>query len=257
METPQPPQIDPASAGEPSMSLTDRFTDMFFSPGAVFDDVKLAPPKAVNWLLPLILSMVVSVVSAIVIFSQPAIMQQLLQQVHQKQAKAFQKAISEGKMTEQQAADLQDKTEKAMPMLFRIAAPIGAFFFSAFKLFAVALVAWLVARFAFHSQISYMKAVEFTGLATVVSIVGALITTLLITSYGDMLATSGPALLVGHRDSLNKVHVTLARLDVFELWFVGLVAYGVARMSGVQWFKPALCLYAIWALLMIGGVWIS
>ena len=257
METPQPPLIEPTDAEMPTMSLTDRLTDIFFSPGAVFDSIKAGPPKAVNWVLPMILSMIVGVVSSIVIFSQPAIMQQFMQQMHQKQNQQFQKAIKGGSMTEQQAADAQDKVDKVMVPIMRIGAPIGAVFGAPAQIFVLALVVWLLVRYAFHTPIAYMKAVEATGLAMMVGIVGGMVTTLLIVWYGDMLAAPSPALFLDHRDLANKVCVVLSKLNVFTLWFMAVLACSVARLAGVSWIKPALWIYGIWALFTLASIAIS
>lgn len=247
------PPVDPATSEATSMSLTDRLTDIFFSPGAVFDSIKLGPPKVINWILPMLLAIVVGAVAAIVMFSQPGV----IQQIRQSQAKQYEKMIKQGKLTEQQAADIQEKSEKFTgPKFLQIASAVAVVFVVPIRLFAIALVAWLLGRFAFKGKMDYLQALEVVGISSIISILGGLVATFLISSFGDMMATTNPTLFIDHRDITNKVHMMLSKFDLFELWFLGLVSHGIARLSGTQWFKPAICIFGIWALLTIGPVWI-
>ena len=56
--TPPPPV---GASSEPS-SLTDRLANVICAPGEVFAEIKNAPVRASNWLVPLILSCIATVV---------------------------------------------------------------------------------------------------------------------------------------------------------------------------------------------------
>ena len=64
---PPPPETAPS---EPS-SLTDRLTNVIAAPGEVFPEIKNAPVRSSNWLVPLILACIATVIYVSVAFSQP------------------------------------------------------------------------------------------------------------------------------------------------------------------------------------------
>jgi hypothetical protein len=132
---------------------------------------------------------------------------------------------------------------------------LGSIFFNAAMLFLFALVVWLVGRFAFHGQFDYMQAVEVVGLSTMISVVGAIVSMLLVVIYGDMAMSPSPILLVGHFDPNNKIHLLLTSLNFVTIWWLVVVSVGLARLSGAGLVKSAVFLfglwYAVWALFVL------
>ena len=59
------------------MSLTARLFNVFADPGEVFEEVKNGKPSAANWMVPALVFALAGVISVVVIFSQPAIVQQI------------------------------------------------------------------------------------------------------------------------------------------------------------------------------------
>src|SRR6266853_6592326 len=112
----QPPslsEVQSAVPKPPAMSLPARLLNVFASPGEVFDDIQAAAPAASNWLVPALLFALVGVISVMIIFAQPTIVQPIVEQ----QAKKMDEAVKAGKMTQAQA----DQAEKFMgPMTFKI-----------------------------------------------------------------------------------------------------------------------------------------
>src|ERR1039457_44708 len=88
--TPATPPMPP-----PATSLGARLLNVFASPAEVFEEVRTAPSTVANWLVPTLLSALVGLVACLLIFSQPAIVQQL----HEQQAKAIDQQVKAGKMT--------------------------------------------------------------------------------------------------------------------------------------------------------------
>jgi len=243
-ESAQIPNSQPG--GEPErLSLTDRLTDVFFSPNRVFDSLKNRPPAVVNWLLPMILSMVITSTSLFLLFSQPAI----IQTIRDGMDKSFEPLIAQGKMTTDKAEQTKEMGIKVM----KIATPIGGLASGAAQLFIGALISWLVARWGLRVRLDYVKAMELTGLVMLISLAGMVVKTWLCMSHGDMLSTVGPALFLEHRDSHNKFHVMLSQVDLFQFWSTGVCACGLSRLCGTSWVKPAVWLYGIWALLALGS----
>ena len=99
-----------------------------------------------------------------------------------------------------------------------------------------------------------MKAVEALGLASMISILGSIISMLLAVIYGDLMMTPGPALLIKPFDAANKVHRILSGLNVMAIWHVAVVSLALARLSGSGFAKAALWVFGIWAVLTFGPI---
>jgi len=95
METPPPlSEVQPATPQPPPMSLPARLMNVLAGPGEVFDRIKASLPAASNWLVPALLFALVGAISCFVIFSQPAI----VQQIHEQQAKKMDELVKAGLM---------------------------------------------------------------------------------------------------------------------------------------------------------------
>ena len=245
MEEAQPPPIL-ETPGAPSTSLLSRLTNVFVAPGEVFDEIKSSKPTAANWSVPFVLAMIVGVIYTLVVFSQPAI----IQQMQQAQEKKFEEMVASGKMTQADADKAIAALQKIMgPGLMKIMGCAGAIVVTAAFLFLAALIFWAVGRRALHGNFSYMKAVEAVGVASMINVVGTIVAMLLAVIYGNMMMTLGPALLVSHFDAANKVHRVLSALNVTSLWCVAVSSIALARFTGARFAKAALWLFGIWAVL--------
>lgn len=238
----------------PGMSPAGRLFNIYATPGDVFDEVVAAKPCTANWLVPMLFLCVISVTAVLVLFSQPAI----LQQVRDQQERVFQKQVAAGKMTEAQAEQARKFMEGFGPNMMRITGSIGAVVGGFAWLFLVALVLWLLGRWAFKVDFPYLKAVEVVGLANMVACLGAIATTLLAVARGNMAMTVGPALFIRDFDPTNKIQLLLASLNVMTLWQIAVLSLGLAKLSRVSFAKAALGLYGLWAtsraLIIFGGL---
>jgi hypothetical protein len=73
---------------------------------------------------------------------------------------------------------------------------------------------------------------------------------LLAVIYANPAMTPGPVLFVSHYDPNNKVHMLLSALNVMTLWYIGVLALGMARLSRASFGKAAVWLYGLWY-----GIW--
>lgn len=239
--TPGPPSGTPPT---PATSLAGRLLNVLAAPGDVFDEIKTAPPRTTNWLVPALLSAFFGVLSAIVMYSQPAI----IQQIHEQQAKIFEDQVNAGKMTREQADQIEAASEKfGGPATMMISGSIGAVVTSFARVFWWAFVLWLLGLVFLKTKLDYLKALEVAGLASMIALLGAIITLLLSVSLGKIVAPS-LALLISHFNPKNVLHLALAAMNFFALWLVGVLAVGLSRLSGARFSK------ALW---LTGGFWLT
>src|ERR1051325_384705 len=176
-----PPPIASAQDGL-RMSLGARLTNVFTGPGEVFEQSIKGPPSTANWLLPTLLLCLIGVASTFVIFSQEAVMQP----IREKQAQALEKRLE--KMPKEQREQARAAIEKwSDPALTKYFAAIFAVARSFGWLSFAALVLWLVGVHALKGSFRFMQAVDVCGLAAMISVLGAIITTLLVVVMGNTL----------------------------------------------------------------------
>jgi hypothetical protein len=237
----QEPQ--PEAPKQPSMSLPARLLNVFAVPGDVFADIKAAPASTANWIVPVIISAVVGALCAIVIFSQPAIQQQL----REMQSKAMEQKVKAGKLTRAQADQFSAIAEKfTQPGILKMFGACGAAVGSLIRVLWWALVLWLLGRWFLKAPFGYNKTLEVTGLALMISVLGAIVTVLLTVNLGRMFATPSLALALSDFDTARKGHLMAAAVNVFSLWQVGVMAVGLARLAGVAFLPAAWLVFAYW-----------
>ena len=243
MET-APTSPDPGPT-PPATSVWSRLLNVFAAPGEVFEEVKNSKPSTANWLVPALIYVVVGVVSAIVIFSQPAI----VQQIHDQQEKVMDQQVKAGKLTQAQADQAMAAIDKfAGPTMMIIFGCMGALFGSFIHIFWWAFILWLMGQWFLKIKFPFIQAVEIAGLTTMILVLGTAVSVLLTVILGKIGMTPSLALLVSNFDLKNKTHLLLAAVNVFSFWQVGVAACGLSRVTGVPFTK---------ALLLVGLYWLA
>lgn len=246
MEDPSQTVETPTQSAQ-TMSLFGRLMNVYAAPGEVFETIRRAPPAASNWLAPVLLACAVGVIHVWVMFSQPAIQQQMRTQ----QAVRFEKLVADGRMTAEQAEQAQAQMGDTPILIAKIAGSFGAVFFSFVWLFFLSLVLWLLARWVFKARFAYMKTVEVVGLCTMIGVLGGIVTLLVVVATGNMFMTPSPALLIPDFDTQNKIHLLVSSLNLVTLWYVGVLSMGLSKLTGKSFVTAALWLYGGWALLRV------
>lgn len=222
-------------------------TNVFVAPAEVFDEVKAGPPTPANWAVPTVIAIIAGVIYTMVVFSQPGV----IQNMRDAQEKKMQELVAAGKMTQAQADQSSQITEKFMtPTFFKAIGILAVVIFNPVSLFVIAGVIWLLGRYVLRGNFEYMKAVEVVGLATMISVLGAVVSMLLAVIYANPAMTPSLVLFVSHFDPQNKVHLLLSALNVMTLWYIGVLALGMARLSRASFWKAVVWLYGLWY-----GVW--
>jgi hypothetical protein len=251
-QPPSVPESSPTTPPAPSTSLMARLLNVFATPGEVFEEVKAAPSSVANWLVPALLCSVVGVLASFLIFSQPAI----IQQIHEQQAKMFDDQVKAGKMTQAQADEAVVAAEKfSGPTVLKFFGSIGAFFGSFVSLFWWGLLLWLIGRFALKAELGFMKVLEVAGLASAISVLEALLKTLLVFGLSNPMASPSLALLMKNPNPQNKLYMLLSLLNIMTFWVLAVRSIGLARLAGLSFGRVATWVFGVWALMsgvMIG-----
>ncbi len=236
------------------MPLANRLLNVFAAPGEVFDAVRAAPPTAVNWLIPLILSIVMSAVSVALIYSQPTVVQQLREQ----QTKALDDQVKAGKMTRAQADQAAAWTDTFFgPSFARLMGTVSASVVNLIRICWWGLVLWGLGRLVLRAEFTYVKALEVAGLGFMIAILGGLVSALLTVCLGKI-CTLSLGLLALQLGPQSLLRMALQSADFFDLWLLGVMTMGLARLAGVSWLKAFPLTLAYWLVMegfLLGIAW--
>jgi hypothetical protein len=242
---PPTPEAQSIESPAPTMSLAGKLLNVVAAPGDVFDEIKTAPPRVANWLVPVLLFAVVSVIAVCTLFAQPAIRQT----IHEQQVKALDQKVQQGKMTQAQEDQALQMMDKFMgPTMLAVLGSVGAVLNSFISVFWWALVLWLCGRWFLQARFDYLKAVEVAGLATVILMLGMILSTLLAVILGRLYVGPSLALLVDDFDPANRGHLLLGAANAVYFWHAGVLAVGLARLSAAPVVKAAIMLFTYWIL---------
>ncbi len=115
-------QTDMPPVTEPEIALSDAMAGTFSDPGDTFTAVKRS--KKNYWLVPLLIVVVVSILSSFLVMRD----EELSSEIRDKQKKAMteqlDKAVKEGKMTQEQANQQMEQTQRAWLGPFAGQAPV-------------------------------------------------------------------------------------------------------------------------------------
>lgn len=237
---PEPTAPQPAAT-----SLLARLMNVFAMPGEVFEEVKAAPPTTANWLVPVFMNCIVGAIAAIILMSQPAI----LQGFREKQEAQFQKMVQQGKMSQADADKAMAMAEKFTgPTLMKITGVIGSVVFSFTAFFWWTTVLWLLGRWFLRVDFGYTKAMEAAGLASMIGVLGVIVTLLLQVNFSNLTASPSLGLLVNEVDPKKVSHLVLAAVNVFGIWRVIVESIALARLAGVPLQRSAFVLIPVWLL---------
>jgi hypothetical protein len=241
MESMLPTPESASAPPPPASSLAGRLMNIFAAPGDVFNEVKTAGAANMNWIMPAILLTLVSWVSAALIFSQPAIRQQMGEMAD----KAIDQMVEKGKMPADQAEKAKPTAEKMAVTAGAISATAGSPVVAFASPFWWGLILWLGGK-VLKGSFSYMKAVEVAGLANMILVLDTVVRTLLILVTGNLFASPSLALVVKDFDPQNTLHGLCALVNVMLFWALLVRSIGLARLSGASTGKAALWVFGIW-----------
>jgi hypothetical protein len=227
-----------------SSSVWSRLTNVLVEPGTVFAEVNATRNCTANWLVPALLLSVAGIFASFVIFSQPNIVQKL----HEQQAKALDQQVEAGKMTQAQADQALAMIDKIMgPTMMKIFGSVGSVLGSFARVFWWALILWLLSRIFLKKRFSYLKAVEVSGLTTTIILLSVVVGALLTMFFGRLGASPSLALMVSDFDMKNRFHLLMAAANIFYFWEVVVLSIGLSRLSGAPFSR---------ALALVGGYWL-
>jgi hypothetical protein len=243
-----PPNARPDAPPPPAMSFAARLLNVFAIPGEVFETVRANRLSVANWLLPALLLAAVWVFTTIVMFSQPSIQKQV-RELGEQQSKALEQQVEAGKVNRAEANQVQAITRRITdPATLKIIGSMAAVLFGVARVFWWAFILWFVGRMFLRVQFGYLKALEVTGLALMISVLGGVVWLALTINLSKVFVTPSLALVAPDFEATRKSQLMLGATSVFSLWLVGVLSVGLARLARVPFLRAAWLVFAFWVI---------
>ncbi len=215
------------SVGSPSpASLLATLMNLFACPGDVFEEIVAAPPRLAHWLVPTLLACLVSI-----ILLGPAT-------GTEETPGPISEMLAAGNISPVDGEALTASWQAISAVSICASILVGTFW-SAF-------VIWCIGRVCLKTRFAYLKALEFAGLAQMILVLGAIVTTLLILATGNLSARPALSLLVLKIPVAHGFRAFTESLNFFHIWSTTVLAVALARLSGVSFKEAAFWVFGYW-----------
>jgi hypothetical protein len=245
-----------AAAATPAMPFSDKLINIFSSPGALFDNVRLTPTTHSNWLIPMLIVMIVTIGMSQVVMNNASLKDQIVSVSQKKMAEQMDKNVQAGKMTAEQAEQAKEQASNFMPgsTWFSVIQIGGVIIVTPIILMLMGLVYWLLGKTAMKAQAPYIKVVEVVGLTFLIGAIESIVTTLLMFAFDSIHASASLALFVSQFNPEDKLHLVLAKVNLFTFWSLGVTSVGLSRVFQRDFPKVLVLVLALWVLWSIASV---
>jgi len=221
------------SPQEEELSHSDKMIGVFTEPGKTFDEAARKPPKTMDWLIPVISFLVIAIVSNFILFQNPEIKLQfdelLDKQVAQVEAQLDEK-VQKGEMTESDKEAALDQARGGMKfMTGPVMRSVTVVLYTFIGLFFMALVYFLISKFALKGEGTYGGSLVARGLPVYILVLQIIVIAILSLVMNKLLFDSSAASFLGvERGTITSY--LLGRIDPFAIWFYSVVGIGLAKM---------------------------
>ncbi len=217
--------------GQQTLGHLDRMIGVISEPSAAFSAISKQGTRHTDWLIPILLMIIVTVITTITAFSNPEIKAKMMQMQRKTMEEQFEKQIASGQMTREEADKIKENASRFTenPVMLIVFPAISTVIVTFIWFFFFALIGWLIAKNLLGGTGTFNDAMTALGLPLYITVISLII--IIIISFASGELASGVNLLL-----LTKAEVTTfsgfiqSKIDVFAIWFYAVVGIGFARM---------------------------
>jgi hypothetical protein len=212
-------------------SLPTKLTNIFVSPSFVFEEIASSPPRVVNWLVPIILVCLTSLL--------------LLNAANTKEIIAEKtRALTNAEIISPSEAENVVGSWRAISVAATCVGVVAGTVWSA-------AVLWLMGRWFLKSPFPFHKALEVVGLSGMILVLGAVTNIALIGAAGDAAVRPSLSFLAGRLPEDNTLRSLLDVLNLFYLWTLVSLTIGLSRLSGVTLREAGFWVVGYWLVVRV------
>ncbi len=242
--------------GEKELSHTDKLVGVFAEPKIMYEKTSHFPPRTVDWIVPLLVLIILSIISSYIVMSNPEIAYNIKHEQLAKMEKSFQEMVDKGQITKEQAQEQMNKIEERMSGGTNIVQTSVFLIIKVFLFFFIVTgIYFIAARFIFKGDGNYASAMVANGLTAYIDIIQVIVATILTIITGRLVMDTSVAAFM-NIDKSTFAGFWLGKLDVITIWSLAIVSIGLAKMFKSErmgkYFIFIFGLWIIWGLLIFG-----
>ena len=233
------------------LSHTDKIIGIFTEPSKTFESIEKFPVRSVDWVLPVVIIFIlIGLMRSLAMLNVDVMLQ-----TKQKQIEMFDKMVSEGKMTQEQADQAIEGIDKQMEFM---RGPIGwiinvgsTLIFGFIFFFIIAGIYFLLIKFILKGEGSYQHVLVASGLTSYISMIQVLIGGILTFLLGKIVMDTSVANFI-ELEQGSIVKFFLTKTDPISIWAYSVLAIGLAKLNRAQ--NTTGYFVLVFALWILGGL---
>lgn len=214
------------------LNHSDKLVGVFSEPASTFQGISKVGVKTSDWLIPLLVVIVISIISHVVMLNNPAIKYSMMEEQMSAVEERLDDMVESGQMSEEQKEQQLQQTRNFMEnqggtqIIF---SAIGIIIFTFIMFFIVSGVFFAVSKFGLKGDGDYKSAMAAYGLPHYIIVVQVIVMVILAFVFDRFLQGTSVAAILDS-DKTTFTGWVFSKLDVFSIWFYGVVAVGFAKM---------------------------
>lgn len=241
------------SSEETELSHSDKMIGIFTEPAKTYEYISKHPIKTIDWFLPFVLLLTVVTITQFLLMSNKEIHFQIVDKQMTKMQQNYNKLVSEGKMTQDEAdkqlSTIQDRMQKFGPvqMIFTV---VGVFIGGFIVFFIMCGIYYLFAKFLLKGDGNYNSVLVASGMTSYIAIIQVIIAAILAFAFGRLFSDTSVAAFLDS-DKTTLLGFILSKLDVFSIWAYFILSIGLAKMFKAR--NIAAYFAVVFGIWIIGG----
>jgi hypothetical protein len=221
-----------AEQEEFEMSHTDKLVGVFSEPSNTFEKISKFPLKTADWIIPVLVTIVVVILSQIVFMSNPTLKAELQQKQIAAMEKRMNEMVASGQMTQTQANEQMDRMNEnigQMGTIQIVSTVVGIPIVTFIVFFVVSGFFFLLAKFVLKGDGVYKGAMIAYGLPFYILVIQSIVVVIVSIAMGKVLTGINVAELLGMEKSTIGGFF-LGKLDIFSIWYYVILGIGLAKI---------------------------
>lgn len=223
----QAPSMSPVEPEEESeINHTDKLVGVFSEPGNTFSKMAKSGAKTSDWLIPIVILLAVAILSSIVTITNPTLNSKL----KQENEKRIQEMVEKGTITQEQADQQIEMSDKFMGGAFMIITSAISILVMGFIFFFLIAALWMLAiKIFLKGDGSFKDVMAAYGLPHYILVIQTIVMLILSLVLGKTFRSTSVAAFMD-LDKASILNFVLGKLDVFSIWFYAVISIGFAKM---------------------------
>lgn len=237
--------LPPETEEEQELSHSDKLIGLVSEPGTMFAKASRFPIRTIDWLLPLLAVLVVTIISSIAIVSVPEIKMEVKEKAKEQMNKRLDEALKKGASAET-VAQQREMGEKQIDY---IGTPT-AYVIQAVSILIIGFIVFLVIagyffvlfKFGLKNPVTYVQSLFIYGMVQYIGIINIIVNTL-IALLTKKSVTGISANLLVNADPSSFQYLVLSKIDPFAIVVYILIAIGFSKFAKAE--KPTVHLIGV------------